>query len=248
MPGLDGFEATAAVRRDESERGLSPIPIIALTANVLSRDRERCSAAGMNGFIGKPFTAAQLIDALLPIAEARGTLQATDIVEAPVEIDVAPATGETVAKPTTGTDGDEEDFDPAVTDMLGVPIFAPPSHAQLPVLDGEQIKAIRSLGKPHVLERLCELLFQTAPATLQSIERALAAGDLAAVAAAAHSLKSGSANLGGRRLAEQLERCESLAREGAGVVAVRAAAAGLQQTYVAFAAALGELNIRKTGS
>ena len=40
MPGMDGFAATAAIRRNEAERGMPPTPIIALTANVLTRDRD----------------------------------------------------------------------------------------------------------------------------------------------------------------------------------------------------------------
>jgi HPt (histidine-containing phosphotransfer) domain-containing protein len=99
-----------------------------------------------------------------------------------------------------------------------------------------------------VLERLCELFFANAPATLQSIERAMAAGDLAAVAAAAHSLKSGASNLGGRRLADLLDRCESMAREGADVKAVRAVAAALAPSYAAFETVLKEVTGRKTGT
>jgi HPt (histidine-containing phosphotransfer) domain-containing protein len=139
-------------------------------------------------------------------------------------------------------------FDPAVTDMLGAPLFEPETKSSLPVLELEQIKAIRSLGKPHVLERLCQLLFETAPTTLQSIDRCLATGDLPAVAAAAHSLKSASNNLGGRRFAELLDRCETMAREGADVKAVRAVASALSPTYAAFEAALKQATSRKTGT
>jgi HPt (histidine-containing phosphotransfer) domain-containing protein len=142
---------------------------------------------------------------------------------------------------------DTDVFDPAVTDMLGAPLFETAPRS-LPILDDEQIKAIRSLGKPQVLERLCELLLETAPGTLQSIERNLAAADLPAVAAAAHSLKSASSNLGGRRFADQLDRCESLAREGRDLAAVRAVAAGLPQAYAAFEAALRNLASRRTGT
>ncbi len=244
MPGMDGFAATAAIRRTEAERGVPPTQIIALTANVLTRDRERCLEAGMNSFLGKPFTATQLIGALLPIAQACGTLQAREVSKPAVQPEAAPATADVAPDASI----EAELFDPAVTDMLAAPLFAPAPQSSSPVLDGEQIKAIRSLGKPLVLERLCELLFQNAPAALQSIERGLAAGDLAAVAAAAHSLKSATGNLGGRRLSDQLDRCESMAREGADIAAVRVAAVGLRQSYAAFEAALRELTGRRTGT
>ena len=53
MPGMDGFEATAAIREMEKFKG-SRIPIVALTAHAMSGDRERCLASGMDGFATKP--------------------------------------------------------------------------------------------------------------------------------------------------------------------------------------------------
>ena len=76
----------------------------------------------------------------------------------------------------------------------------------------------------QVFERLCQLLFTTAPESLQRLGAALEAGDLEAIARAAHSLKSPVNSLGGRRLAEQLERCELAAIETRDLKAARRAA------------------------
>jgi CheY-like chemotaxis protein len=63
MPEMDGFEATAAVRKEEGHSDLH-IPIIALTAHAMKGDRERCLAAGMDGYISKPIRAAELDEVL----------------------------------------------------------------------------------------------------------------------------------------------------------------------------------------
>ena len=62
MPEVDGYQATQAIRRQETYG--HRIPIIALTANAMSGDRERCLAAGMDGFISKPIDVAELTEAI----------------------------------------------------------------------------------------------------------------------------------------------------------------------------------------
>jgi signal transduction histidine kinase/ActR/RegA family two-component response regulator/HAMP domain-containing protein len=61
MPNMDGLEATRRIRdREQSVEGEARVPIIALTANAMQSDRERCLAAGMDDFVAKPFRADEM--------------------------------------------------------------------------------------------------------------------------------------------------------------------------------------------
>jgi PAS domain S-box-containing protein len=64
MPIMDGFETTRRIRAHETATGAARMPIVALTANAMSGDRERCMAAGMDDFLPKPFDSAALLAAL----------------------------------------------------------------------------------------------------------------------------------------------------------------------------------------
>ena len=78
MPELDGFEAVRRIRRREQEHGAAASPrqaIVAVTANAVEGDRERCLAAGMDDYLSKPFNKADLhalLSRWLPAAAAAG--------------------------------------------------------------------------------------------------------------------------------------------------------------------------------
>jgi CheY-like chemotaxis protein/HPt (histidine-containing phosphotransfer) domain-containing protein/anti-sigma regulatory factor (Ser/Thr protein kinase) len=89
MPVLDGFAATMALREREAASGLH-LPVIALTANAMKGDRERCREAGMDEYLAKPYTGEDLLAMLsrwLP-AERRkpGAVASAPPVVAPVPV------------------------------------------------------------------------------------------------------------------------------------------------------------------
>jgi len=79
MPVMDGFELTQKIRDLEHLTGRPRVPIVALTANVLQGEAERCLAAGMDDYLGKPVRLARLAETIqrwLPKSGATGAPQA----------------------------------------------------------------------------------------------------------------------------------------------------------------------------
>jgi CheY-like chemotaxis protein/HPt (histidine-containing phosphotransfer) domain-containing protein len=93
MPRMDGIAATASIR--QREKAGAPVPIIALTANVLKGVREECHASGMDGYLGKPVREHELlaaIESVVPGLRAASELAASHVV-VPLTVVPAPSGG-----------------------------------------------------------------------------------------------------------------------------------------------------------
>lgn len=192
MPVLDGFAATRRIREWESRQDdVTPVPIIALTANALQGDRDRCIAAGMNDYVSKPFSqdqlAAAISDWLTVESVARQRARETSS-SGPVP---APPS---IASVATAAEADATD---SLLDQRAL----------------DNIRALQQPGQPDVLQKIIAMYRDSAPRLVDGLRAAINAGDADALATAAHTLKSSSANLGAGELAERCQELESCGRD-----------------------------------
>jgi len=85
MPVMDGFEATNEIRSFELSQGLQPVPVIAMTAYALQGDRDRCLAAGLDGYIAKPIREDDLCSVIAQMVFGRLDQEPLQVVTEPAE-------------------------------------------------------------------------------------------------------------------------------------------------------------------
>ncbi|GIV57593.1 MAG: hypothetical protein KatS3mg042_0506 [Rhodothermaceae bacterium] len=152
MPVLNGFDAAAAIRAFEAEAGRRRTPIVALTAHVPDSIRSRCTAAGMDDVLAKPFRAKAFEEMVRRWFDPDPALPAEG--DAPAPSQKAACTSEVPARDDQDANG------PAAPDM-----------------------------PPEILEQLMHQVVGRIPERLEALRSASGAGDLEAVAEAAHKLK-----------------------------------------------------------
>ncbi len=103
MPRMDGYQLAQAIRKDERERGLPRMPVIALTASALKGEAERCLAAGMDDYLTKPVG----VNALAACMQRWLPVTSNDAEQAKAEVD---------AQASVGATSDERSSDAAVLD------------------------------------------------------------------------------------------------------------------------------------
>ena len=185
MPVMDGFTATAAIRERERQTHTARIPIIALTANAMEGDRERCLAVGMDDYLTKPFSHQALANTLARWCLPQDQRQPND----------------PVASPNTQAEVGERDKCSSAA-----------ATAQIDRNVWDAIAAIQKPGQPNVLHKIISLYLTSSQAQVTQLRQAWERRASDAIQAAAHSLKSSSATLGAHRLAALAKQLEEACR------------------------------------
>ena len=187
MPVMDGFEATRQIRLFEKETDTSRIPIIALTANAMQGDREKCLDAGMDDYLTKPYTVKSLFDTLsqwLPVNSQLPVEKMDDHKTKP-------------ANDTISIPGDK-------TKEL---------DASVDIIDTIKFEETREMMGDNI-DLIVDAFIESGSKNIMEMETHLQSSDFEGLRNSIHALKGSSAALGIQRLYEVCQDAEVKCRTG----------------------------------
>ena len=204
MPEMDGLTATKLIRAREVERAgqdtdvgshsCRHLPIVALTAHAMQGDREQCLSVGMDDYLTKPFTLVQIEQVLSRWLPNR-----------------------------SGGQSGSQALPPRVIaqDPMGSPLAVShqssdqPAEAGASVIDPAALAGIRALqrpGQPDLVVRVVSSYLETSQEIVRRIRVAVASQNATELRAAAHRLKSSSAQLGASAVADDCRELEMMGK------------------------------------
>ena len=208
MPEMDGIEATRAIRERQKNGApnfTSRILIVAMTAQAMASDREKCISAGMDDYLAKPIRPNDvrgIIEKWAPQIHAAPEPEPVSAPAAVPAVPVAPAIA------------------PAVPPVLAAPAPAapvapppPPVPPAEPPVDMSRMTDLTG-GDETCIRDLVEMFYTQTSQQMKQIEQAVAAKDASTVGHVAHSCKGASATLGMARFAAVMLQLEKLGKSG----------------------------------
>lgn len=186
MPVMDGYSATRLIRDPQSKVLNHAIPIIAMTANAMRGDRNKCIEAGMDGYVAKPVDPAKLCKQL----------------EQWLPDNCQPATAEQTV--------------PAGAEQVqaGAPGPGDASHAaKVVVFDHAEIKK-RLMGDADLMQTVCDAFLADMPQQMDSLKAHLEAEDVEGAIIRMHTIKGAAANVGGLALSALAAELEIAGKAG----------------------------------
>lgn len=224
MPEMDGYEATRQIRAGKTGKRNQKIPIIAMTANAMKGDRERCLDAGMSDYVTKPIDSAVLerklelwlngkVDGVPAEAEnfaAENSIE--DVVEASAYGAEEGESADGAAEEESAEGAAEKESAEGVAEQESADGAGKQEGVNLPVWDKEDfLRRIR--GKKTRLVTYTEMFLADMPERVTKFKLAVDNDEFSSVERIAHGIVGSAANLSGRRLEEFTRLMEFAARD-----------------------------------
>ncbi|MFH1739089.1 MAG: response regulator, partial [bacterium] len=190
MPVMDGLEATAEIRKREQGTGRR-IPVVAMTANVMKGDDERCLRAGMDDFVGKPIRRERVSACIAKHCDL-SRRKPTDVEDSIESVVFAESTSEedliVISEVQSNTNSDTVYDKSALLDWYG--------------------------NNMEILKQLLETYFSDIPGILSEVRQSIQERDTQALDETAHKLKGALGAFEARRAAEAAYALERMGKDG----------------------------------
>jgi len=205
MPVMDGYAATSAIRNKEGFSNVTRnaahtahTPIVALTANAVEGEREKCLAAGMDDFLTKPFRHQDIeamLEKWLPVEAINKQETITSVSD--------------ISKPALT----QKDSSSLVTDSSNND-SANKKVTSINRKSLDNLRAIQTPGGADIVSKVINAYLTESSSLLKKLQQANNDNDPANLYKLAHALKSSSANVGALTLADFCKSLETIGREG----------------------------------
>jgi PAS domain S-box-containing protein len=209
MPEMDGLEATREIRRIENDAGMlgyrhPRIPVIAMTAAAMSRDKDKCLDAGMDDYVTKPINSHNLVQMLEKwLAKVDGDGGQSEV-DAGAESSVGQKPEPFESETQDRRIGAQQDSACREPDAEG---------DDPPLIDSSTLRE-RVMGDEDLAQDLLRMFLERTPQYMQDLEAALNAGDAASVRLQAHTIKGMAGNISAEQLRTLAGAMESNAAKG----------------------------------
>ena len=229
MPGMNGLEATAAIRARDNVRGAAAgprVPIIAMTAHAMKGDREQCLAAGMDAYLSKPINGPEVI-ALVEILGADSppaaggavssppaAVQSADLSAAAVFDPQGPPQGRMAEQRLHGDKAADRARKALAVSRPVIPEVRTPETTIVPaVVFNPELALSRCCDSQDMLRDMIACFFDDVDKLLPQMRAALEVANLAEAGRKAHRMKGTLVYLGANSAEEAAHRLERLCAE-----------------------------------
>jgi signal transduction histidine kinase/CheY-like chemotaxis protein len=193
MPEMDGITATATWRKQERESHAGHLPIIAMTANAMQEDKERCFDAGMDGYISKPVNMAALGGELRRVLQGLGASgkSADSANPAGAEPQAAALPHDMAPGNPPALESQDGALTPAPAALSGQGAHHESAAPTITAIETgfNRAQAVAQIEDEELFAQLAAVFVAGVPDTLSELDQALTSGDWERLRRSAHTLK-----------------------------------------------------------